>query len=411
MTRDFKVSVSSILAVLIFLTQFVSLSYFTWYNFLRYSTIVAVGIYVFARYKILIQRKYLMVNILALLFSMLTIYTSFLNKSRGAERDPFLAAIVYCASFIIFLFYMEIMAEYCMVEKTIDVFYRVALIVAVITDMLVFFAPSLFAVNHQYFVGTKFGVVYLHLLLMVFYFASINMDESRKPNKKLLAFLAVWSFFVGIYVDCSTGILGVLILLAFMLIINNREGLFLNSVFYSAIQILSFCFVYFYEFVLSNGTVEHFIVNVLGRDMTLTYRTVIYQKVPLILTAQNGWMKGMGYGSSYELGMKYGGLSDTQNGILEWIWQVGVPTTIVMVIMFAVIFFISKRYMVDQNRKILLAFLSGIYLMTVLGTVEITISQMYFALLVCILGIATENVESNEIEDEIYLGETNYGEC
>ena len=113
-------------------------------------------------------------------------------------------------------------------------------------------------------------------------------------------------------------------------------------------------------------------------------------RVPIILTERDGWMQGMGYGSSYDLGMRYGGFPDTQNGILEWIWQVGIPTTIIMVLMFAIILTVAKKHTYYRNRKALLPLIAGAYLFTVLGTVEITIGIMYFSLMICIMCVATD---------------------
>lgn len=393
MRNSFKVSISSILAILIFITQFTSLSYLSWYNMFRYGTIIFLGLYVGRRIRVVLRKKYLFANIMALTFCILTVYTSYLNRSRMGDRDPFLASIPFAASFLLFLLFMEIRAEDGTVHRTINVFYKTAVTVTIITDILIFFAPSLFSVYHQYFVGTKFRVVYLHLLLIIFYLSKNSIDELRGYKSIPLIILSAWSFFIGIRVNCSTGIVGVFVLLLLIFIIKDREELFLNGAFHCLIQALCFCFVFFYEFMLSNSAVKYIIVNYLGRDITLTTRTHIYEKVPIILTENSGWIRGMGYGSSYDLGVRYGGFPDTQNGILEWIWQVGIPTTIIMVLFFAICLTVAKKNTNQNNKKILLPLIAGLYLFTVLGTVEITISIMFFSILVCILSIATETYE------------------
>lgn len=390
MRKSLKISISSILAVLIFITQFTSLAYFHWYNMLRYGTIILLGVYVGRRIRIVIQKKYLLVNLMVLIFSFLTVYTSYFNRSRLGDRDPFLASIPFAASLILFLLFMEIRAENRLVNSTITVFYKTAFALAIITDILFFFVPSLFITYHQYFVGTKFRVVYLHLLLIVLYLTRNPIEELKGYKRIPLLLLFTWSFFIGIRVNCSTGIVGVVVLLILIFIINEREKLFLSGEFYCLVQALCFAFVFFYEFVLGNPTVEHIIVNYLGRDITLTSRTRIYMRVPIILTERDGWMQGMGYGSSYDLGMRYGGFPDTQNGILEWIWQVGIPTTMIMVLMFVLILTVAKKHTYYRNRKALLPLIAGAYLFTVLGTVEITIGIMYFSLMICIMCVATD---------------------
>lgn len=397
MRISLKISISSMLAIPLFLTQFIIMPYISWYNLLRYGTIIVVGLYVGRRIRVVIQKKYLFLNVISLIFSFFTIIASYFNRSRLGDRDPFLASIPFAAAFVFFLFYMEIMAEKKKVKRVIEIFFRTALVVLLITDILIFVAPSLLSIYGNYFVGTKFRVVYLHILTIIFYLSLNQAGKLNTYKKILLILLAAWSLFIGIYVDCSTGIVGVAVLLLLLLAIKRKERLFLNGKFYCVMQALCLGFVFFYEFVLNNPTVEYFIVDILGRDITLTSRTRIYELVPLILTEHSGWMIGMGYGSSYDLGMRFAGFPDTQNGILEWIWQVGIPTTIIMVLMFAVILNISKQYMNEKNRGLLLPLIAGLYLFTILGTVEITITSMYFSIAICIMASATGTYEKKHV--------------
>lgn len=396
MRSGLKISISSVLTVLIFVTQFISLKYISWYNLLRYGTIVVIGLYICTRIKYNLKNKYLLINVCALIFALLTVCTSYLNRNRTVDRNPFLASIPFVASFIFFLLFMEIMIEQKKVKKTIRIFFRTALLFATVTDILIFTFPSLFATFNVYLVGTKFDVVYEHLLLVVLYLAQINLNKKKDLEIISLLFLILWSFFIGIYVECSTGIVGVFILLALLFIARSREKLFFNGLFYCCTQFFCFGFVFFYEVVLSNQTVKNLITNVLKKDITLTTRTYIFEKVPVILTTHNGWIQGLGYGTSYDLGMKYGGFPDTQNGILEWIWQVGIPTTVIMVLMFAIILTVSGKCLNNNNKRILLSLISGLYLFTILGTVEITISSMYFSIVVCIMSVAISTHDSEE---------------
>lgn len=62
------VSKTSIIAVILFLTQFVTLPYFAWYNVLKYMSIIIVGGYIITKYKCVIRRKYALINVLAFVF-------------------------------------------------------------------------------------------------------------------------------------------------------------------------------------------------------------------------------------------------------------------------------------------------------------------------------------------------------
>ena len=172
----------------------------------------------------------------------------------------------------------------------------------------------------------------------------------------------------------------------------------MNPVFYVAVQAVCFGFVFFCDAVLNNPTVENFVVNILGKNATMSGRANIYIKVPMILTGHRAWTTGFGYANSYELGRKLGGFPDTQNGILEWIWYAGVPTTIIMLVLFMVILYISKQTMARSSEK-MRYMLALLYLLTILGMVEITITQMYFAIIICIMGIGASC--SNEPEENL----------
>lgn len=384
MKNSLRVSKASLIAISIFLTQFVTLPYLPGYNMIKYIFIVIAGGYVGTRYKSIIKRKYAWINIFSLVFSGILLWTSFQNRNRITNRNPFLAAIVFVALFLICLFFMEIMIEYNKISHILDIFYKTNLVILLINDALILVYPNLYlSFGEKYFIGTKFEVVYLHFLLLCLYIARSKVSYYK--NVIVLGML-LWTFFIGIQVKCSTGLVGVVIIIILMIIIKKRENIFLNPIIYGGVQIACFVFVFFCEIILNNSTVQHIIVNILGKNLTMSGRANIYIKVPMLLTSHHTWMTGFGYATSYELGRKLGGFPDTQNGILEWIWYAGIPTTIIMLILFMLILYVSQKVMKVNIVKIrsLLVFL---YLLTILGTVEITITQMYFAILVCVMGV------------------------
>lgn len=384
------VSITAVMLVLIFILQFVSFPYFSWYNLVKYGIIVSAGIFIIPQYKLFLKKRYMVINLLAILFCMLTVYASYINRSRVKERNPFLASIVFVATFILFLFFVEIIAEKEQIKRMIGSFYKTAFVIAVITDIIMFMKPELvITYRGNYFIGTKFSVVYLHLFLIALYLAKINFQTQKRFRKKRLVALGVWNIVVGIYVHCATGIVGLVVLYVLIYIIEKRERLFLNCIMFTVIQLSCFAFVYINQRVLNNSLVQGILRDILKRDITLTSRTKIFELVPQLLIGNTTW--GFGYGTSYELGMRLGGFPDTQNGILEWVWQVGVPTTIIMLIMFASFFFVSNRYENNRNKKIIIPILACVYLLTILGTVEITIGTMYFALLIMVFGISIED--------------------
>lgn len=384
MKNSMIVSKTSIIAIILFLTQFVTLPYFPWYNVLKYASIIIVGGYVITRCKCVIRRKYALINVLALAFGGMLLWTSFQNRNQITSRNPFLAAMVFVLLFLVFLFFMEIIIEDKKISQILNVFYRMDFLVLLVNDILILVFPDLYlSFGENYFIGTKFEVVYLHFMLVCLYMTKVK-DNAHK-NRVVLGML-LWTFFIGVQVKCSTGLVGTAIMIALIIAINKKERLFLNPIFYAVVQTLCFGFVFFCDTVLNNPTVENFIVNILGKNATMSGRANIYIKVPMILTNYRAWTTGFGYATSYELGRKLGGFPDTQNGILEWIWYAGIPTTIIMLVLFMAILYVSKQAMSRNNEK-MCYILVLLYLLTILGIVEITITQMYFSIVICIMGI------------------------
>ena len=83
-------------------------------------------------------------------------------------------------------------------------------------------------------------------------------------------------------------------------------------------------FVVLYEVVLLNPYVQTLITTVLKRSLTLTGKNNIYMQIFLNVLKKSLVYGGYGYGSSYEVCVKYLYYADTQNGILEWILQTGI---------------------------------------------------------------------------------------
>ena len=161
----------------------------------------------------------------------------------------------------------------------------------------------------------------------------------------------------------------------------------MNPLFYVAILLVCCSFMYVFEIVLSNEIVQDFIVNTLGRSLTLTGRTRIYNKLPELLYKRL-WT-GYGFGSSYEICMQYGSFPNTQNGIAEWVLQVGLPATVILVVLIYVV--IHMLHKSEMSGKAGIPGIFVLYVLAFLASVEVTINLAYFFWLAVLVGIALEN--------------------
>lgn len=399
MEKSVTISKTAMLSGIVFLTQFVSFPYFSWYNFIRYTAVILVGAYAALNYKCLMKKKYIQVNFFSLFFSAILLWSSFQNRDLITTRNPFLAALVFVGLFLTFLMFMEVNIEKNRVRRVLNVFYGMAIIILLINDFLIIVFPDLYLSHSEnYFVGTKFEVEYLHFLLICLYVTRIEESKIKAYHKIFIFGLLLWTFFIGLLVKCSTGMIGTIFLGILLILIRMKERIFLNAFFYAVVQALSFGFIFFWEYVLNHPVVKKLILNVLGKDITMSGRTNIYAKVPALLSSYGRWMTGFGYATSYELGIKLGGFPDTQNGILEWIWYAGIPAAVVMVMIFMGMLYISKKNMAEGNSLNLYSLLALLYVLTILGAVEITMSQMYFGICICVMGLGLSRSGKSKME-------------
>ena len=102
---------------------------------------------------------------------------------------------------------------------------------------------------------------------------------------------------MSIELGTATGIVGTVALLLFLWLNEKNIGFFLNSKSFFVALLASLLFAVFVETILSNSVVTYIITQLLGKDVTLTFRTVIYSMLPNIMKGR--WLWGFGYGTGY----------------------------------------------------------------------------------------------------------------
>ena len=99
------------------------------------------------------------------------------------------------------------------------------------------------------------------------------------------------------------------------------------------------------------------------------------------------WLLGFGYGSSYEICRSQIGFADTQNALMEWIMQIGIIGSVCLIIVLIYAFSKSKNL---KNEKQWIWLAGYIYTLIFIGTVEITYTMYFFAVLVLIYVLGVE---------------------
>lgn len=388
---DLKVSKISVIMILTYLLAFFSTRYIPQYDLIRYIAIVIIAVYLFPKISTFFKRKYAAVNIALISFSFLALYNSWISRSLTNSRDTFKSAALFVVSVLLTFFVMEYAAYCSKISVMLKLYYKLTLLTVIITDGLIFLAPSLvYRYNSNYFVGTKFKVSYIHIYLIVFFMLKMTERKSwQLKDKILMIFYCLLTVFMSVRVNCMTGIVGLLILLIICLLfyIKKVRPLMLNPVFYIVVLLVSCSFMFIYEKILNNAVVQNFVVDTLGRNITLTGRTRIYNILPELL--QMRLWTGYGIGSSYEICMKYGSFPNAQNGLAEWVLMVGLPATVILIVLIYLV--IHSLHNNDWSKKTGAPGLIVLYVLGILASVEISINLEFFVWLAILAGTAFQN--------------------
>mgnify|MGYP000152170206 CR=1 FL=1 len=253
---------------------------------------------------------------------------------------------------------------------------RCAIVISLLTDILALTQGS---IDGNYFVGTKFAVVYQHLFLLTL-FMMVNSSSLMKKNslnnyrvRFTFYALLILTIILSLYVDCMTGVIGTALFFVFSLLVRYNSKMMASGGMFIGAVLASFAFMWVVPSILLNENVASFITNKLNRSLSLTGRTLIFERIPQIM--QGKWLLGFGYGSSYEICRRYIGFADTQNALMEWIMQIGVLGSVLLCLMLCYcITRLNKNIMIYTEWVWPLAF---VYTYVALGTIEITYSYQF----------------------------------
>ena len=394
MQTRLTISVYSIIGVLIYIVTFFSTKYFD-YNTLRYLLIVLVAIMLIAKAPKSVFMDNLRLNVLVILFLAATLWSSF-SSNYGTDRNLRLASIVFCVVFSELVMFLEIMAKKNMMHLCIKTWYRCAVLISLLTDIMALMQGS---IDGNYFVGTKFAVVYQHLFLLTLFMmvnASSIMEKNSINNYRVkftFYALLLLTVILSLYVDCMTGVIGTVLFFIISLLVRYNSKMMTSGGMFIGAILASFAFMWVVPSILLNENVASFITNKLNRSLSLTGRTLIFERIPQIM--QGKWFLGFGYGSSYEICQRYIGFADTQNALMEWIMQIGVLGSILLcLILCYCITKLHKNIMFYTEWVWPLAF---VYTYVALGTIEITYSYQFIGVLLVLYALS-EDKGSFEME-------------
>lgn len=388
----------NIVIVLLFAISCVNLPYLPGYANFKYLSMVIIALCLLKRVPLFVSRDFVRLNILMIFFCVITIVSAIVNSMNNYSRNIVLASIVFSVILIETLTTMEWLATTAKITDAVHILFVLTIITVIFTDIFAIFFPNIFGkegIAVRYLVGTKFNVVYLHLQMVVLHLVKnwYNYRQSFFSRIGLLVCI-VLSILMSMYIGCNTGLIGSILLLVILIIGCKRYRLLSSPAILITVLLVSCSFAVFYEVVLNNGMVQTFITNKLGRTLTLTGRTNIYEVLPVIIMRHP--LLGYGYGSAYEVSMLSFGYANAQNGLAQWIINVGfIGTFLILCWIYSGIKVWNKR---ASSRRRFFPIVAFIYVYSVLASVEITIDYNFFFWIAFLVGVAFEKGKKNHLE-------------
>lgn len=397
-----KINKFTIISICLYAMTFINIRYFSEYYLFRDACIIVIAIYLFLNIKQIYRKCSKSIIIVILLFiGILIVSFCFNYDSAKSHRNDL---IVFSVSLIEMFMCLSFNSDKNRMSQLIDVFYKLQIFFVLLNDMLIFAAPDLVVkYNECYLLGDKFTVGYQHLLLVGLLLTRVIMKEKViNINVKLkIIGLTLLTLFVATATNSATSLVLIPLFALFVILKAKGHGFIYSKVGYMTILTLSTLFVVFYGVVLNIAPVQAFITQVLGRSATLTSRTRIYALIPTLLEGKLLW--GYGYGTSYDLMISKYYFPNTQNGIVEWIWQGGVFAAIVLVIIImSLVKYVKGNGKQSGKYKYLYAIAC---VFAVISSIEIIINLQYLTLLMIVYylsiscyGDAVEILEESDVK-------------
>ena len=314
--------------------------------------------------------------------------------------DPPMKDTVRLVLYLLELFLLMIwVAETGESKKLLNFVFYYTFVLLVLTDLLLFTRIITFSNGRfeTFLIGSKFTVAYYHMNLMVLWYVR-NRDRLRSDKKarRVIYIGMPIAFLAAIRVDCISGVLGCLVLFVLLIIIDRpiqKKLLKLSSHWMLLLaMVISVVFPFIAKTILDLPIVTFILENILGRDNKLTGRLNIFQAYGREM--QDHWLWGYGYGNGNIVSVTLFGYENSQNALLHWALQIGIPTTVCLVLVMLMIF---RQLSKTSHKSRCMPFVALIYMYVILGMIETTFSMSYLLWFGAIFMLANEKKKPTQI--------------
>lgn len=314
-----------------------------------------------------------------IIFSISIVFSSLYNE-RSLENNliSLSDALLFTNMFLVL---DNLLGKYD-VSEIITIVKRVLIVYLIINDITTFLTPI--SDNVFYFIGTKFVVSYLHMfyLSMMMY----KLSEMKNNSKVKIIIFYLYSIFIVGRIRCSTGLVGLTLILIMWVITRKKDKLFAPK---NTLAIIFICFFIFMNlnYFLELPVVQNIVVNVLREDLSLTGRMKIYENLNYVINEKPLF----GYGYENTAVANFVGYGNTQNGIYEILVNYGYFG----LIGFMICIFLSCRK-VKATTNQLKPFNTMLIVLSIISIVEISFNYYYIFCLATIFALKNNNLIKEE---------------
>lgn len=338
--------------------------------------------------RVLLRKNYFYMLLTLSIMCALLMMTVLLNRNTTIGDSPVTQTVRLILYLVELFLVMILLAETGRGKAALNFLFWYVLVLVVANDVLMFTRIMTFRSGkfEKYLVGTKFSVSYRHLNLLTLWAirSSTGLIGWKKWASKVFTVVATaYIVLVAVRADCMTGILGGLALMVLLGLMNsprrNKLLRFTSPWLLLTALVLSVVFVFIAEGIMEIPLVRYVVEDILSRDTTITGRTNIYEMY--IANMEGRWLAGYGFGN--DVAVTLFGYENVQNGLLQWVLQVGVLTTVALVAVLLQVFRQIKRRN-PKNMDKILPLVAMIYVYIILGTIETTFDMaflMWFAMI------------------------------
>lgn len=273
------------------------------------------------------------------------------------------------------------------IATVINVFFWMTVVYCILSAAFIIEVGTADGLLLYYFAGNKFSTSYYFVMLACLTYVKLEAGgSSRKVTIMATAALGLLALLVAIHLYCSTAaVMAVLVVMLALMPRRFQQVLTKPSVVVGA-MLLTGIVLPFLTQVLQIPIVQHVVVDILGENLSLSGRDLIYSSLSAVI----GESPVLGYGYGNAAVAMYVGYGNAQNSIMETVVNYGLIGLCAILYM---------AWVSARGRKPSWAWgaYALLYAMILGSVVEITYNYFFFIALMVV------DISSNVVDRDVSL--------